>query len=356
MVGKIMKKMVFLLIPIAIVVVLIYIDQAVEIERGKADLGVIQGLETYLEDEELSALVIDGDDLYVGGESGVYRFDTKKRKVVETITEDLSLVYSSEMIITDDGSLWIGHDEGLSIYKKSGVEKQWVHFQYPDIPKGRCNTIESIGSKVYAGFQEGVIVLSYKDKWEVDEIITTKEGLIEPRVQEIKDSKIGVWFGSYYCDQIGGVSILSSDKENKWQYLSMEEGLPHKYVTSMEAIYYNNENYMLIGTGHLEAGGLAIVKIGKDHLEVIKTYDTSSGLPGNKVRFVGIFKGDVVITTEANGIMITSLEDLFDDNELSGTVYDRRHGLTSNEIKVVVEAPDGLWLGGKYGINKLVTY
>ncbi len=350
--GKLLRVMsVLIMISIVFVISFIIVQNILNKQKEIKEKEVIEGIEIYLMDEEISALIIDGNTIIVGGKNGVYRFDTKSETIVETITDELSLIYTADMVMTKDRVLWIGHDNGLSLYyENNDEENKWKHFISPDIPKGRCNTLKIIDDKVYAGFQEGVAIFRLKTDWDIMKLITIDDGLIEPVVQDIEFNNSGIWYGSYYCNKIGGISLA---KDNSWEYLSLEDGLPHKYVTSMLPVIYDDKEYILVGTGHLESGGLAVVEVTIEGLNVVATHDIQSNLPGEKVRFLYQSKENVFITTESDGILITDLSKIIKGELLDGIYLNTNHGLSSDEIKVIVENNDSYWLGGKVGLTKI---
>lgn len=325
---------------------LIYSSQKrreVEKEEQKID-----GIHVILEDYEISALIVEGNAIIAGGKDGVYRIDIESGKIIEVISTDISLVYTASMMRSHNGDLWIGHDSGLSIYNESG----WIHIESPTIPKGRCNKIIETNDHIYAGFQEGLAIFLTEDSssYEVKSILNKKNGLKENNVNAIyEDSSKQLWFGAYLSNEFGGLSI---QREDKWEYVSIDQGLAHKYITDIKGFDYDTQEYVIVGGGHLTSGGLSLFTVREDGNELIKSFQVEDGLPGEKVRSLYVSENnDIWITTESDGLLITSMEILAEGDDLAGIYLDKTHGLSDNEIKVVGENENYYILGGRFGIT-----
>lgn len=297
-------------------------------------------VDIFLEDFEISALLIDGDSLYVGGSTGVFLFDSITMKVKKTISKDLELVYSSAMY-KDNNRLWIAHDQGIAYYEDGIL----INLTYPDIPKGRCNTITSYNGAILAGFETGSIIIN-KENIEFRGI---EEGLAEDYVNIVaKDEFDNLWYGAYLRDKRGGLSILV-DKDFK--LISLDEGLVHKYVTSILPI---SDYGTLVGCGHLDAGGMSVFKYNDTIPYVFKNYTIKDGLPGPKIRSLYQDKsGFLWITSEMDGLLVTDIDKVFKGESLTGLYIDREQGLSSKEIKMIVENEKYLFLGGKTGLTRI---
>jgi len=297
-------------------------------------------LEIFLEELELSALYVDGNDLYVGGSSGLRLLDATTLEVKEVISTDLELVYSSTLYMGID-RLWIAHDHGVAYYK----DGQLTQFSYPDVPKGRCNTIAYDHGEIVAGFETGMAIFHS----DTIQHLTKKDGLAEDYVNTLAvDSFNQLWVGSYLQTKTGGLSILA---DNHTLLISTEDGLIHKFVTSILPL---QDTGTLVGCGHLNKGGLTVFKY-RDHVPYIfKNYTHTQGLPGPKIR--NLYQdqhGYVWITSESDGLLVTTVENIFDSHSLDGLYLRTQQGLSNNEIKVIVENDTFLFLGGKVGLTRI---
>lgn len=320
-----------------------------ESERIELEGMKLEGINVYLDDYEISALVVEGDIAYVGGKDGIFIINIESGEIIETLSRDLSLVYTASMIISSDNMLWVGHDSGLSVMSN----ETWIHYQTPDIPKGRCNKILEVNDTVYAGFQEGLVIFQRNSQgvYDIDQILTKEEGLAENNVNAIyMDFLKQLWLGSYLSNQVGGLSILNN---NEFSYVSTDEGLTHKYVTDINGFEFEDELYTIVGCGHLTSGGLNLFKLEWQGNKLISTFDIDDGIPGEKVRSLYVSDmDDIWITTESDGLMITSKEALV-NNQLEGIYLDKVSGLSDNEIKIVSENDSYYVLGGRFGITTI---
>ena len=296
---------------------------------------------------EISALFDDGQRLWAGTAEGIYILDRDSGATIRKLDAPIHMIYSAMITKTEDGLVWVGHEDGLSAFDEDLNEI--YRFEAPDIPGGRVNTLLTDGEGLWAGSQEGAFRLANTGgEWKVEEILTTDSGLIEEVVQVI--SKVGdeLWFGSYLAVGKGGISIRSKDG---WKYLSTEEGIPHRYIN---AILPLKDGRVLIGSGQLIYGGLSIAERSSGGWKIISTLDQNDGIPGMKVRWLYLdSSGRLWITTEADGLMILDDTDMLDSTPLKGLILKQENGLADDEIKCIEECDSCFWLGGKYGLTRL---
>jgi len=299
-------------------------------------------IEVFLKESEISALLVDGENIYVGGNNGVYLLDCNTGQILKTISKDLRLIYSSS-IIKHNNDIWIAHDRGVALYK----DDKLINYTYPTVPKGRCNDIIIYNDKVIAGFENGEAIF---DKNNNITILNTKSGLAEDYVNVLAvDDYNNLWIGSYLRTEKGGLSIL--DKNNNWTYFSTEEGLAHKFVTSILPIKGEG---ILVGGGHLTVGGLTVFKYKNERPYIYKIITKENGLPGPKIRCLYLDdKDNLWITSERDGIIICNKTDVFDKKYLNGLYMTTKNGLSSNEIKVICENSKYIFLAGKIGLNRI---
>ncbi len=316
----------------------------------------VKGIEVFLENTEISGLYVDGDILYVGGNEGVYKLDGQTGEILETVSDKLKLIYTAAIVKSPDDVLWIGHDSGISAFDGT----HWKHFTAPDIVEGRCNAILADKQSVWAGFQGGAVRFEASEQGSAETyrpvmLYTKAEGLAENTVNAMDvDPYQNFWFGAYLCNEIGGLSIMHDEN---WSFHSLAEGLPHKYITSIEYVL-TQKNHLegaLVGCGHLDRGGLALFTYNSEQEPILsKVFTIENGLPGEKVRFIyHDHDGNLWITSELDGILICDDEAPFINEALQGLLLDERHGLSDNEIKVIDENEKYYWLGGKLGLTRI---
>lgn len=328
-----------LLIVIAFILSLFITENKEKTSPQKEDFVVLK------EGKEISAIYYDGTNVWIGGNDGVTVCNADTMEEVRYL-EEFKLIYSAEITQTPDGTVWIGHEDGLTGIQDIAGEKR-VDFHYPDIPKGRINTVEWDGERLWVGTYNGGAGLICEDTgWRVDRIYNRSNGLCSDSVNVICNAGESLWFASYLDTKNGGISILEKDE---FQYLTSEDGIPHPYVTSLQ---YLGDNKMLVGTGYMDTGGLALVQKAENGYKVTETYSVEDGLPGEKVRQLFLdSEGFLWITTEYDGIVILNYERDGLKKDLNGIYLTEGNGLSDNEIKCIAETPQGYWLGGKYGLT-----
>lgn len=155
-------------------------------------------IEVFLKNFKISALHVEDKSIYVGGSDGILLLDSNTMKVKKVISKELELIYSSSMYM-DNNRLWIAHDNGIAYYKNNVL----TTFSYPDIPKGRCNSITSYNDTIIAGFETGVAIFNNKNIT----ILNSNDGLAEDYVNVISSDEYIIY---------GLVLILESKKWIKY--------------------------------------------------------------------------------------------------------------------------------------------
>lgn len=304
-------------------------------------------LEVLFSGEEISALYDDGEKLWVGLKSGLRTIDRETGEELEVIDEDITLIYASEIGESFDGLVWCGHNDGISAYTKSG--EKVLTFSAPDIPRGRVNAVLPVEDGVWIGCMTGAAFLAKEGgQWQVARVLDTASGLSEECVSIIRQNGEELWFGMYLCQDEGGLCILKGDQ---WSYITMDDGLAHRYVNS---IVFLDEDTCLAGVGHTLYGGLNLLKRTSDGWQVVRTWTSMEGLPGNKVRYLFCASdGRMLITTEMDGMMICQQPPDENTQALTGLYLVQQNGLADNEVKCIAESDACIWLGCRSGLTRM---
>jgi len=316
-------------------------------EKEKLENQKLDGLNIFFPKNEISALLYDGKHIWIGGRDGVYLINPQSGNIIKEIAKDIHMTYTAGICQLEDDSVWVGHENGVTIFN----DNQRIDFTSPQIPSGRVNTVVSDGSiGVWAGTQMGAVHFLKKDgNYVVDKILTSKDGLKEDAVNTIAlRGEHSIWFGAYLANKVGGISILNDDK---WQYFSVQQGLPHRYITANIPI---SEEYMLVGLGHLDRGGMALFRCDENQTVLETTYSVDDGLPGEKIRQLYLdSKEHLWITSESDGLLICPSYKSLHELPLEGKYLTKKDGLSDNEIKTIIEAEGYYWLGGRYGLTRI---
>ncbi len=303
----------------------------------------ISDFSVMLEGKEISALYCDGSRMWVGCNEGVLVYDAETKTVVDSI-DDLEIIYTSGIEQTPDGTVWVGHEEGLTGICSDGSR---IEFAYPDIPKGRINTVEWDQTQLWCGSYHGAARLELtKEGWRAVQLYGQEDGLISDSVNVIRSTGGRLWFASYLDHREGGLTIVENGKIT---CIGIDDGLPHPYVTSLEEL---PDGWMLAGCGYMETGGLAVLSPDGDSFRVSGCFSREDGIPGEKVRFLYYDQsGFLWITTEYDGVLVIDADGGGLTKPLEGLAYTVEHGLSDNEIKCIAETEEDYWLGGKYGLT-----
>lgn len=303
----------------------------------------LAGFDVFCEGEEISALFPAEDGLWVGGRDGVKRIDFQTGEVLDYVAKDLELIYAAEICKAADGSIWVGHNAGVTVFMPDGERKD---FMAPTLSGGRVNSVLCVDDHVWVGTMEGASLLELKEEtWTVTEKYTKENGLLANPVNVMASQEGTLWFGSYLDNQPGGISLLTS---SGWQYLTVEDGLAHPYINAILPL----EDKVFVACGQLTAGGLNQIESDANGFNITDVFDVQDGIPGEKVRWLyWDNNGYLWITTESDGLLLTKNTEL--THPIEGIVLTWEQGLSDNEIKGIVETDDYYFLAGRYGLTRI---
>lgn len=330
-----MKKNIPLILFLALIVLFSLSGIIADLNSSKNKENINPDWKTIRPPHEVSKIIIYKDYLYAGGQDGVYKIDLSTGSVIEKLNPSEKMEYVRSMAIDSKGILWIGHDNGVTLYNGESYKT----FKKSDgLPDNRVNALlKDSKDRMWVGTWEGVAVFEN----EKCSIITEKDGLINNMVNVIlEDKDHGMWFGSYVAPK-GGVSYY---KDDKWQYFNVDNGLLHNNVTS---ILQYSDGSIWVGTGLYEEGG-ASEFIFKDGSYCLKhTYSKKDNLAGEKVRSLyEDSQGNLWIGSEYDGVAIWNKE-----NKRIITTED---GLCNQEVKSVLQDKNGvIWIGTRDGITRI---
>lgn len=288
---------------------------------------------------ETYTMIEDKGFVWTGGQAGVYKIDRVSFKLIEQLSLPSEVDYVKDLHMDEDGSLWIGHFNGLTVLKKDGSFVLAENLGLPD-KRVNCMYSDSKGN-LLVGTWGGVAIYDGAS-WRT---IAQEDGLMEDMVNVImEDSLGGYWFGHYIAPR-GGISYL---RDGKWQYFSVDNGLPHNNITSF---CEDTSGYVWAGMGLFERGGATRFVFKDKEWKIAENLSVEDGLAGEKVR--AIFqdhRGVYWFTSEFDGVAVFTEEELF--NTRKSIILSEESGLANYEVKVILEDVDGnLWLGTHYGVN-----
>lgn len=315
---------------------------------GEEMVQPLEGFAVFCEGEEISALYLAEDGaLWVGGRDGVKCVDQETGQVTGYVAGDLELIYAAEIMDSFDGSVWIGHNRGVSVLYPDGSREDYGE---PVMTGGRVNTVLCTDREVLVGTMEGVnIFLLEEGRWQVHRQYSRENGLLADPVNVIAAKGDTLWFGSYLANRPGGISILSrGENGERWQYLTTEEGLAHPYINGILII----DDKVLVASGQLTAGGLNVLEESAEGYAVTDTFGVEDGIPGEKVRWLyRDSEGHLWVTTESDGLILC--RDGLLEHPLKGVCLTWKEGLSDNEIKKIVETEEYFFLAGRYGLTRI---
>ncbi len=165
----------------------------------------------------------DGKVFWMGTDTGLirYRVGSGSRKFVGE-REGLLGSEINDLVLDENGALWVATDLGLNRYIDNGG---FMRFDHESGLPGR--TVLSLGvdidNTIWAGTTEGVVQI--KDDI-ILQILTEKDGLIDNTVLSVAVDALGnKWFGTSK-----GLAMYDN---GKWNYYTKTDGLIHNEVRTV---------------------------------------------------------------------------------------------------------------------------
>lgn len=287
---------------------------------------------------EVSALAIQDDLLWAGGRDGVVAVDRVRAAVVRTLTCDLPLTYVQDLLVDQEGVLWIAHPEGLSRYDGETCQ---TYQEADGLPDRRVNVLYADRNHdLWIGTWGGVVHVT-ENGWLV---YTRSDGLADDMVNVIlQDSWGDLWLGSYVAPR-GGISICPGGVVQAvlCYTFSTNNGLPHNNITD---IVEDRQGNIWAGTGLLDRGGAVRFSRSAEGWEIGQVLGQEDGLAGAKVRSILEDQwGGLWFGSEYDGLALL--------RNGQWQVFAMEDGLSSLEIKVMLQDDAGdLWMGTLDGIT-----
>lgn len=296
-----------------------------------------KGWKTIRPPHEVSALAFHGEVIWAGGEEGVVAIDRSSFQLRYWVECVPKLSYVQALLMDDQGVLWMGHLNGLSLWDGSSCK---TLTETDGLPDRRINALyRDREGKIWIASWGGATRVS-DGGWQT---FTSQQGLAHDMVNVMTQDRTGTfWFGSYVAPQ-GGLSICSiQDQRLHCQIFTTANGLPHNNVTS---ILQERAGTVWVGTGLYERGGAAQLIQTSSGWKIQQILTKENGLAGMKVRSIYQDEtGAMWFGSEYDGLAC------WENGQWA--YYRTEQGLSNPEVKVFLEDDQGnLWLGTADGIT-----
>lgn len=261
-------------------------------------------------------------------------------QTTEKGTENDLMDYAILSVFSHDGQTWLGSRKGLSVINdRTGKFK---HYPMPEPLSNRVNSILSITHRdkanLWLGTNRGL--LSFNSLTE------TYESVLPDVLNDIQinamlvDKSDNLWLGT----SADGVKLYSASSGLIRNAEILTEGGALSYIPSIESIIKAESGDILVGT---EKG---LFRLKGRALERVEISSDSSNLL-DEVHINEVYESKrygVMLATEQDGLLLLDSALRFSD------AYDLERGMSSNDLRSVVEDPDGiLWISSNSGITKL---
>ena len=251
-----------------------------------------------LPSEMINTVAIGRDSIWIGTVSGLARLDKSFitphvpiHRGSTSRSEDSDAIGTSGIsrftfhnnvraIVVDDDTIWIGTPLGLAKYDTA--KDLWTHYTREDTNGGLASdnvkTISKNSEKIWIGTTAGVSCLDERTgKWSKHVAATTTEVLRSNWVSKLAEDGERLWFGNWK-DSTEGAIVRYNRQTDTFRFFSKED-LPLKSIerpiTRIHGLTVG-ENEVWVGTN----GGLLRYNKATD---MWRHYTTETGLPNNEV-------------------------------------------------------------------------
>lgn len=284
---------------------------------------------------QFRALQLEGERLWAGGRDGLLLVDWRRGVELPLPPETPSLSGIEALAIDASGTLWVGHELGLT----ARIGGRWLANPCGLSPVKVMALMITRSGRLCAGTWNGAAWLD-GDGWRT---MTARDGLPHDRIKALfEDSDGGLWYGSYAAPAGGLVRLAGGGAT---AYLPPDR-LPHANVV---AIAEDRRRRIWVGTGFFDRGGLTCIEDWASERPRCRTFGKADGLAGQKCR--SIFE-------DRRGILWfgSEMDGLARYDGATFTVLTARDGLGGNEVMSMLQDPDGnLWFATSAGLTRLAS-
>jgi len=323
---------------IILFMVLAAIGASMMLWRLQAIKPLPAGWSVLLPAEDILSLADDGTHVWAGGRDGLFAIDGRSGATTPELRDSRPFTYVRALLADPDGTLWIGHDAGLTRRDSATPPR----YRDQDRLPGRAvyALARDAGGRLWAGTDRGAAVLE-GGTWR-----PVTDGLMDPLVFSLlADTHGGVWFGSYVAPR-GGLCVRNAHDSQRFSV--QDGGLPHNNVTALCTL---SDTVVWAGTGLIDRGGVAeFVRQPREGGWLCTRFLTKGdGLAGEKARSIFRARDGVVwVGSEYDGVAYWRGD--------RWRVLSTLDGLSHNEVRAMLEDADGaLWLATGGGVTRLDT-
>ncbi|MBN2070198.1 MAG: hypothetical protein JW814_01985 [Candidatus Krumholzibacteriota bacterium] len=235
-------------------------------------------IEKYASSLRVEALVSYRDTLWIGTEGGLYAYSTVHDSL--SGVEGPFFVAVKALAVDDEGSLWVGGDEGISVRRGSA----WFHYSSDNISflKRVTGIVNGDGRVWVTTFGKGCgYVIS-----DSLTVLSRADSLLDDRVNCIIEERDGIiWFGT--------ASGLCRADSFSWQSLRYGSRIPTGSINDMSL---DEEGNIFLA---VEGAGVARLNLGR-----VTRYGAKDGLPEGEINAFSLDPAGRVWAAGRSGVSV----------------------------------------------------
>lgn len=293
-----------------------------------------------LYDQDVKAILIDGDDMWFGGigrlgsSSGITRYD-RKTETWEYLSADHVPFLSSHQVNVmeaDDRYVWLGTQDGLAQMRKK--DSSWRFYNsFRGLPDNEVTALESDAGYLWIGTASGLAVYDLKS----DSVRAVKDRLLKDRyVFSVLSDSFYVWVGT----DRGAYTL---DKESKIWYR----------FTTPDALLAGQVRSIALRPAQKPSPGRDEIWFGTDLGILGYTPATDKReVYRNDVNFPEV---DVVmVTCDKRNLWVATTHGVWKLNRSTDIwiKYTTEDGLLDNDVQDLVLDGDHIWFGTPLGVTR----
>jgi len=293
-----------------------------------------------LYDKDVKAILIDGDNIWLGGtgflkpSSGITRYNRKTETWEYYSTSDVLFLSSQEVntMKADSQYVWLGTQKGLARMRKK--DSTWrTYNSFNGLPEDQITALKSEGRYLWIGTTRGLALYDLQS----DTLKTVKDPLLKNLyIFSILTDSFYVWVGTE-----SGVYTLDKEKKTWYRFVT-PDGLLNNQVRSIarwsDQKVSSGKDEIWFGT---DAGILGYSPVS----DKSKVYDNRLNFPEVDVFKLVCDKRNVWVATKSGVWKLNRATDIW-------IKYTTDDGLLDNNVQDMVLDGDYIWFGTPQGATR----
>ncbi|MFQ5867108.1 MAG: OmpA family protein [bacterium] len=295
----------------------------------------------------VKCIAVDGDEIWIGTDNGVTRFNKKKNRWTTYTTATGLTSNQVNAILVDGDGVWFGTQAGASLFNK--VKNNWISYTTREgLINDRVNALAVTDSDVWLGTEGGLSGFNKRNRSFTS--YTTKEGLFDNRIKSML-----VDGGHLLIATVGPLVSVLDLVTKQWSFYSPEELLYTNFAIASEG--------GKIWAATFGGGVRAYDKTTKRWTYYVSHRGKGSAGLAKEERVVSALADNFSLSIAADGryIWLGTFDGVscFDTTRNKWQTFSTKDGLIDDSVTAIAIDGNYVWFGTDNGIsrfNKIIPH